>query len=71
MSTKRGILLDGALFCETKNLDSILISVTGIHGKFKSNPFYYNIGNTLNKGNIDLIYAQTCEAIRKETKKIL
>ena len=67
--TKRGILLDGVLFCETKNPDTILISVTGIHGKFKSNPFYYNIGNTLNKGNIDFIYAQTCDAIRKETKK--
>ena len=67
--TKRGILLDGVLFCETKNPNTILISVTGIHGKFKSNPFYYNIGNTLNKGNIDFIYAQTCDAIRKETKK--
>ena len=67
--TKRGILLDGALFCETKDPDSILISVTGIHGRFKSNPFYINIGKTLNKGNIDFIYAQTCDAIRKVTKK--
>ena len=67
--TKRGILLDGALLCDTKDPDTILISVTGIHGKFKSNPFYYNIGHTLNKGNIDFIYAQTCDAIRKITKK--
>ena len=52
--TKRGSLLDGVLFCETKNPDSILISITGIHGRFKSNPFYINIGHTLNKGNIDL-----------------
>ena len=67
--TKRGILLDGALFCETKNPDTLLISVTGIHGRFKSNPFYINVGKTLNKGNIDFIYAQTCDAIRKVTKK--
>ena len=67
--TKRGTVLDGVLFCETKDPDSILISITGIHGKFKSNPFYINIGHTLNKGNIDFIYAQTCDAIRKITKK--
>lgn len=66
--TRRGSLLDGVLFCETKNPDTVLISVTGIHGKFKSNPFYYNIGHTLNKDNIDFIYAQTCDAIRKVTK---
>ena len=41
--TRRGSLLDGVLFCETKNPDTVLISVTGIHGKFKSNLFYYNI----------------------------
>ncbi|MBR1635521.1 MAG: DUF1749 domain-containing protein [Lachnospiraceae bacterium] len=36
--------------------------LTGIHGNFYSNPFYYNIGDTLNSGNIDFIYAQTNDA---------
>ena len=33
--------------------------LTGIHGNFYSNPFYYNIGDTLNTGGIDFLYAQT------------
>lgn len=40
--------------------------MTGIHGNFYSNPFYYNIGYTLNKGNIDFIYAQTNDAFGAE-----
>ncbi|MBR1423002.1 MAG: hypothetical protein IJ571_06130 [Ruminococcus sp.] len=39
-----------------------MIAITGIHGNFYSNPFYYNIGNTLNGGGIDFIYAQTNDA---------
>lgn len=62
IETKRGSILDGVLFCETKNPDTVLIAITGIHGNFFSNPFYYNFGHTLNKGNIDFIYAQTCDA---------
>ena len=63
IETKRGSILDGVLFCETKNPDTVLIAITGIHGNFYSNPFYYNFGHTLNKANIDFIYAQTCDAI--------
>ena len=37
-------------------------AITGIHGNFYSNPFYYNIGDTLNADGIDFIYAQTNDA---------
>ena len=40
----------------------MMIAITGIHGNFYSNPFYYNIGDTLNAGEIDFIYAQTNDA---------
>ena len=33
-----------------------------IHGNFYSNPFYYNVGDTLNSAGIDFVYAQTCDA---------
>ena len=69
IETKRGSILDGVLFCETTNPDTVLIAITGIHGNFYSNPFYYNFGYTLNKGNIDFIYAQTCDAFGKVKKK--
>ena len=72
IETKRGSILDGVLFCDTKNPDTVLIAITGIHGNFFSNPFYYNFGQTLNRGNIDFIYAQTCDAFgqvkRRNTK---
>ncbi|MBQ6986678.1 MAG: alpha/beta hydrolase [Oscillibacter sp.] len=38
------------------------MAITGIHGNFYSNPFYYNFGDTLNAGGIDFIYAQTNDA---------
>ena len=62
--TKRGSVLNGVLFRqeENKNTDTVMIAITGIHGNFYSNPFYYNIGDTLNSGNIDFIYAQTNDA---------
>ena len=66
VETKRGVLLNGVLFNETKSSDIVLIAITGIHGNFYSNPFYYNIGYTLNKGNIDFIYAQTNDAFGAE-----
>ena len=66
VETKRGVLLNGVLFNETKSSDTVLIAITGIHGNFYSNPFYYNIGYTLNKGNIDFIYAQTNDAFGEE-----
>lgn len=59
--TTRGILLDGALF-QSGSADTALIAITGIHGNFYSNPFYHNIGHTLNAAGIDFIYAQTCDA---------
>ncbi|MBQ9048304.1 MAG: DUF1749 domain-containing protein [Solobacterium sp.] len=62
--TARGTVLNGVLFRtqEEKTADTIMIAITGIHGNFYSNPFYYNIGDTLNKENIDFIYAQTNDA---------
>lgn len=59
--TKRGTVLDGVLF-SAGNADTVLIAITGIHGNFYSNPFYYNIGDTLNAGGMDFIYAQTNDA---------
>ena len=62
--TKRGVVLNGVLFRqnEKKDSDTVMIAITGIHGNFYSNPFYYNIGDTLNEGGIDFIYAQTNDA---------
>ena len=59
--TKRGVVLNGVLFRteEKRTVDTVMIAITGIHGNFYSNPFYYNIGDTLNLGGIDFIYAQT------------
>lgn len=59
--TKRGTVLNGVLF-DTPGADTVVIAVTGIHGNFYSNPFYYNFGDTLNAGGIDFIYAQTNDA---------
>ena len=62
--TKRGVVLNGVLFRNRKERtsDTVMIAITGIHGNFYSNPFYYNIGDTLNGGDIDFIYAQTNNA---------
>lgn len=62
--TARGIVLDGVLFNQTpsKQSDTVLIAITGIHGNFFSNPFYFNFGETLNRHNIHFIYAQACDA---------
>ena len=62
--TERGVVLNGVLFRpeKKKTADTVMIAITGIHGNFYSNPFYYNIGDTLNKDNIDFIYAQTNDA---------
>ena len=46
-----------------KKADTVVIAITGIHGNFYSNPFYYNFGDTLNAGGIDFIYAQTNDAM--------
>lgn len=71
--TRRGVVLNGVLFRQEKKktADTVMIAVTGIHGNFYSNPFYYNIGNTLNAGEIDFIYAQTNDAFgRIETVNV-
>ena len=62
--TRRGVVLNGVLFRPEKKrmADTVMIAITGIHGNFYSNPFYYNIGDTLNDGGIDFIYAQTNDA---------
>ena len=62
--TKRGVVLNGVLFSpdEERKADTVMIAITGIHGNFYSNPFYYNIGAALNGAGIDFIYAQTCDA---------
>ena len=65
--TRRGVVLNGVLFREgeKRTADTVMIAITGIHGNFYSNPFYYNIGDTLNGGGIDFIYAQTNDAFGK------
>lgn len=62
--TRRGTVLNGVLF-EAQSANTAVIAITGIHGNFYSNPFYYNFGDTLNSGNIDFIYAQTNDALGK------
>ncbi|MBQ6004993.1 MAG: DUF1749 domain-containing protein [Selenomonadaceae bacterium] len=61
VETRRGTVLNGVLF-PAKNSDSVVIAITGIHGNFYSNPFYYNIGDKLSEHGIDFIYAQTNDA---------
>ncbi len=62
IATKRGTVLNGVLFDSEKKSDTVLIAITVIHGNFYSNPFYFNIGDTLSKNGIDFIYAQTYDA---------
>ena len=61
VETRRGTVLNGVLF-PAKKADTVVIAITGIHGNFYSNPFYYNIGDTLSTHGIDFIYAQTNDA---------
>ena len=68
VKTRRGILLEGILYNETKKSNSILIAISGINAKDEKNTFYDNIGFTLNKGNIDFICAHTSDAIKKTTQ---
>lgn len=71
--TKRGSVLDGVLFrSEEVKAKTVLIAITGIHGNFYSNPFYYNFGDTLSANGIDFIYAQTNDAFNRiETRNVL
>ena len=57
-TAKRGTVLNGVLFRQNKNRtdDTVMIAITGIHGNFYSNPFYYNIevqGKTGNRPEPD------------------
>lgn len=61
IATRSGTVLNGVLFPAT-GADTVVIAVTGVHGNFHSNPFYYNIGDTLSAAGIDFIYAQTRDA---------
>ena len=61
VETQRGTILNGVLFDSGKK-NAVVIAITGIHGNFYSNPFYYNIGDTLSSHGIDFIYAQTNDA---------
>lgn len=61
VSTKTGTSLGGVLFSK-QNSKWLVIAITGVHGNFCSNPFYYNIGDTLASNNIDFLYAPTRDA---------
>ena len=39
------------------------ITITGVHGNFYSNPFYYHIGETLSRAGVDFIYVQIRNAL--------
>ncbi|MBR3160960.1 MAG: DUF1749 domain-containing protein [Atopobiaceae bacterium] len=66
VATQRGPVLAGALFPASGDAQrparTVVIAITGTHGNFYSNPFYYNVGDTLNAAGIDFVYAQTCDA---------
>ena len=49
VETRRGTILNDVLF-PAKNSDTVVIAITGIHGNFYSNPFYYNIGRHAKRG---------------------
>lgn len=62
VAAKRGVVLSGVLFRAEQSADTIVTAITGIHGNVYSNPFYYNIGDTLNAGGVNFLYAQTNDA---------
>lgn len=61
IATEQGTALQGVLF-SAQQTDTVMIAITGIHGNFYSNPFYYNISETLSANGIDFIYAPTRNA---------
>ena len=54
VATRRGSVLNVALF-DTPGADTVLVNITGIHGNFYSNPFYYDFGAALNSGGFDFV----------------
>ncbi|WGE65682.1 DUF1749 domain-containing protein [Actinobacillus equuli] len=65
IATQSGTVLHGVLFPTEPPAKTVVIAITGIHGNFYSNPFYYNIGETLSKAGVDFLYAQTRNAFGK------
>ncbi|WGE55359.1 DUF1749 domain-containing protein [Actinobacillus equuli subsp. equuli] len=65
ITTQSSTVLHGVLFPAETKAKTIVIAITGIHGNFYSNPFYYNIGETLSKAGVDFLYAQTRNAFGK------
>lgn len=65
IATQSGTVLTGVLF-PAVTADTVVIAITGVHGNFHSNPFYYNIGHTLSASGIDFIYAQTRDAFGQD-----
>lgn len=66
--TERGVVLTGVLFREEPRAeadDTVLICITGVHGNFYSNPFYYNFGDTLAENGYSFVYAQTNDAFNR------
>ena len=61
VATKSGTVLNGVIF-PAHDSDTVVIAITGVHGNFYSNPFYYTLGDTLSTAGIDFIYAQTRDA---------
>ena len=62
--TERGTVLPGTLFREEheRAAETCVIVITGIHGNFWSNPFYYDFGDTLAAAGVDFVYAETSDA---------
>lgn len=60
----RGTVLFGVLFRDTAAAapDTVVLAVTGIHGNFRSNPFYVDFGVAVNAAGAHFVYAQTCDA---------
>lgn len=65
IASQSGTVLHGVLFSAATQTKTVVIAITGIHGNFYSNPFYYNIGETLSGAGVDFIYAQTRNAFGK------
>ncbi|SPF69121.1 Alpha/beta hydrolase fold-1 [Propionibacterium ruminifibrarum] len=62
--TERGTVLPGTLFREGEHrtASTCVVAITGIHGNFWSNPFYFPMGDTLATTGIDFVYAETSDA---------
>lgn len=69
VATERGTVLNGVLFKNKNPSNTLLISITGILGNFYTNPFYYNLGETMTNTGYDFLYAQTNDAFEKMKQK--